>query len=90
MSSAKEMEMSKLNASNFKIESRANIESGEGATPCSSPRIFDRYYSEADDSFLEVFKEADGLLRVVYDDHYLFDESELNQEAEFINTLQAS
>lgn len=77
--------MTTLNAKNFKLEDKSVI-SNNDYDNC----LFDRFYSEEDDAFLEVFTNKDGSQSVVFDDHFLFDqETEKEQEGEFINQLYA-
>lgn len=75
--------MTTLNAKNFKLEDKAVV-SNDDYGNC----LFDRFYSEADDAFLEVFTNKDGSQSVCFNDRFEFDqETEKDQEGEFINQL---
>jgi hypothetical protein len=78
------MKMENLNAANFKLESRANVATGEGY----KGELFDRFYSEEDDCFAEVFTNLDGSQTLVVGDHIPFDqETEIDEQDKFIASM---
>jgi len=73
--------MNTLNAKNFTLLDKSVI-SNDDYGNC----LFDRFYSEKDDAFLEVFTNKDGTQTVVFEDRCIFNQEQI-QEAEFIYQL---
>lgn len=70
-----------MEATNYELESRANIDCQGG--------LFDRYYDTKNDSYITVHTE-NGVMAVVDSDGYLmFDENESQEMDDFITALQA-
>lgn len=76
--------MENLNAENFKLESNANVATGEGY----KGELFDRFYSEYDDCFADVFTNLDGSQTLVVDGCMPFDqETEIDEQDKFIASM---